>query len=267
MLTRRADAEVPDDLFDDAVLERHYSSLPVFRAPFVRSYLLALQRRADRARATLHRRVATTRRMSHRLTTLAARPVLLPFYSVLHVPVASLLSPMVVRESAEATYAALGHLVARELVSALDLSAGNTAPNGLAASPRSGARAAVVHSRLACLQRYAPAKTGAAGMEEVYADAAGLQVALRALRATPAFKPLEQSTLVQGWSRLQLFYMSSCYKWCALHANEAGGTVVTHRERCNAPVAEHGAFLSAFNCSAESRMSRKRKGCFPSDGS
>ncbi|XP_065296889.1 endothelin-converting enzyme 2-like isoform X2 [Dermacentor albipictus] len=261
---------VPDDLYDEALLERHYASLPVFRSPFVRSYLSALRGRADRAKASLHRRVSTARRMSHRLPMLAAKPLLLPFYSLLFVPVASMLPPIVVRESPEATYAALGHLVARELVSALHLSASDADRNGLLVNRRF---AAAVSYTITCLHRSSsssPSQTrrqvGALAyqrIEEVYADVVGLQAAMRALRAaTPSYRPLKNAAVFQNWTSAQLFYLSACFKWCAFDTNEVEGTVGSHRERCNLPVAEEPGFLAAFNCSANSKMARQRKGCF-----
>ncbi|XP_077512531.1 uncharacterized protein LOC144123599 [Amblyomma americanum] len=255
--------EVPDDLFDEALLERHYSYLPIFRTPFIRSYLTALRRRADRAKASLHRHVATARRMSHRLPMLEAKPLLLPFYGLLFVPVASMLPPILVRESPEATYAALGHLVARELVSALYLSAADASSDGLLVSRSAGRSAADVQRRLTCLRRSSPSnKARLDRLEEVYADVVGLQVALRALgAATSGFKPLAQSAVVRGWTSLQVFYLSSCFKWCAFQENEVEGTVGSHRERCNVPLVEEPGFLAAFNCSADSRMVRERQAC------
>ncbi|XP_049518993.1 uncharacterized protein LOC119440746 [Dermacentor silvarum] len=261
-------AEVPDDLHDEALLERHYASLPVFRSPFIRSYLSALRGRADRAKASLHRRVSTARRMSHRLPMLAAKPLLLPFYGLLFVPVASMLPPILVRESPEATYAGLGHLVARELVSALHLSASEAARNGLLVNRRF---AAAVSNTITCLHQspspsQARRQVGAAAhqrIEEVYADVVGLQAAMRALRAaTPSYRPLEKTAVIQDWTSAQLFYLSACFKWCAFDTNEVVGTVGSHRERCNLPVAEEPGFLAAFNCSANSKMARERKGCF-----
>ncbi|KAK8782335.1 hypothetical protein V5799_016324 [Amblyomma americanum] len=256
-------SEVPDDLFDEALLERHYSYLPIFRTPFIRSYLTALRRRADRAKASLHRHVATARRMSHRLPMLEAKPLLLPFYGLLFVPVASMLPPILVRESPEATYAALGHLVARELVSALYLSAADASSDGLFVSRSAGRSAADVQRRLTCLRRSSPSnKARLDRLEEVYADVVGLQVALRALgAATPGYKPLAQSAVVRGWTSLQVFYLSSCFKWCAFQENEVEGTVGSHRERCNVPLVEEPGFLAAFNCSADSRMVRERQAC------
>ncbi|KAL1431204.1 hypothetical protein MTO96_014586 [Rhipicephalus appendiculatus] len=260
--------QVPDDLHDDALLERHYASLPVFRSPFIRSYLFALSGRAARAKASLHRRVSTARRMTHRLPMLATKPLLLPFYNLLFVPVASMLPPILVRESPEATYASLGHLVARELVSALHLSASGAARNGLSVNRRSSA---VVSDTIACLRRSSTSsqtrhQLGAAAnqqIEEVFADVVGLQAAMSAFRvATPGYRMPAPTAVLQNWTSAQLFYLSACFKWCAFATNEVEGTVGSHRERCNVPVAEEPGFLTAFNCSANSRMARERKGCF-----
>lgn len=262
-------SEVPDELQDEALLEKHYASLPVFRSPFIRSYLSALSARAARAKASLHRRVSTSRRMTHRLPMLATKPLLLPFYGLLFVPVASMTAPILVRESPEATYAALGHLVARELISALYLSASGTARNGLLVKKRFSA---AVSNTVACLRRSSTSSSqkrrqlGAATsqhIEEVFADVVGLQAALSAFRmATPGSRMLGRTAVLQNWTSAQLFYLSACFKWCAFDKNEVEGTVGSHRQRCNLPVADDPGFLVAFNCSASSRMARERRGCF-----
>ncbi|KAL3248520.1 hypothetical protein MRX96_056441 [Rhipicephalus microplus] len=260
-------AEVPDDFHDDALLERHYASLPVFRSPFIRSYLSTLSGRAARAKASLHRRVSTARRMTHRLPMLATKPLLLPFYGLLFVPVASMMPPILVRESPEATYASLGHLVARELISALHLSASGAARNGLLVNRRFSA---VVSDAIACLRRSPSSQThrklGASAnrqIEEVFADVVGLQAAMGALQvAAPGYRMLVPTMVLQNWTSAQLFYLSACFKWCAFATKDVDGTVGSHRERCNVPIAEEPGFLTAFNCSASSRMARERKGCF-----
>ncbi|XP_075749854.1 uncharacterized protein LOC142814645 isoform X2 [Rhipicephalus microplus] len=259
--------QVPDDFHDDALLERHYASLPVFRSPFIRSYLSTLSGRAARAKASLHRRVSTARRMTHRLPMLATKPLLLPFYGLLFVPVASMMPPILVRESPEATYASLGHLVARELISALHLSASGAARNGLLVNRRFSA---VVSDAIACLRRSPSSQThrklGASAnrqIEEVFADVVGLQAAMGALQvAAPGYRMLAPRTVLQNWTSAQLFYLSACFKWCAFATKDVDGTVGSHRERCNVPIAEEPGFLTAFNCSASSRMARERKGCF-----
>ncbi|CAN8029427.1 unnamed protein product, partial [Ixodes persulcatus] len=149
----------PQPLMNPSVLERHYSHLPAFRVPFVASYLSAHERRASRAKATLGRPVVASPVTSHRLLSQSRWPELTR--SAVYVPVADLVSPILVRGSLDASYAAVGHLIGRELVRALE---------GLSSRRL---QTSAHRARLECLRR----RAGGDGLlDEIYADTMGLKV-------------------------------------------------------------------------------------------
>ncbi|CAN7984813.1 unnamed protein product, partial [Ixodes hexagonus] len=161
-------AVVPESLMDPAVLQRHYSHVPAFDGPFIASYLSAHETRASRAKATLGQPVMVNRLTSHRLLSQSRWPEFTR--NAIHVPVTSLVHPIFVRDSLGASYAAVGHLIGRELVRAL------AGASSTELSWNSASRA-----RLECLRRRG---AGEALLDEIYADTMGLKVRKRAQQVT-----------------------------------------------------------------------------------
>ncbi|EEC19125.1 hypothetical protein IscW_ISCW013525, partial [Ixodes scapularis] len=203
--------------------------------PFVASYLSAHERRASRAKATLGRPVVTSPVTSHRLLSQSRWPELTR--SAIYVPVADLVSPILVRGSIDASYAAVGHLIGRELVRVLE---------GL---PSRRSQSSAHRARLDCLRR----RAGDGLLDEIYADTMGLKLAMKALQLSQKYEPLEPSSLDSNWTREQLFFASSCFKWCAAGRNvKLRG--LSSEVRCNEPLRHEESFRRAFKCSTKSPM-------------
>ncbi|XP_070396881.1 endothelin-converting enzyme 1-like [Dermacentor albipictus] len=115
----------------------------------------------------------------------------------------------------------------------------------------------------------------ASAASENLADVAGLQVAYAAYTASSAVlgaaaaknetkagnatEPASWISRVTGFTERELFFIASCFKWCASVADEVvpGSLGFTPaRLRCDVPAALTGGFAETFGCSKEHRMSR-----------
>ncbi|KAL3198153.1 hypothetical protein MRX96_014494 [Rhipicephalus microplus] len=181
--------------------------------------------------------------------------------------------------------AGLGHLVAHELWHAAlgERTAGTSPEPDITLT---GVRV----RRHACLTNVYKAAAGVAGTgtatdpvasrltkaaSENLADVAGLQVAYALYAAsaanlgaaaakndTKAGNSTEAGSWISrvtGFTERELFFIASCFKWCASAADDvvAGSLGFTPaRLRCNVPAALTGDFAETFGCSKEHRMSR-----------
>ncbi|CAN7997206.1 unnamed protein product, partial [Ixodes hexagonus] len=226
--TKRIDAispifGVPKHLTAPSRMDQAYSYLDSFKGVFIRHLLNSLEGKAMAAlrmyNGSFSKPVKHLRTMMH-LGSLYpdTSPYFFPFYHVIMIPPRFLVPPFVLVNSTSASYGGLGHAMATE-----------------------GGSFGKQYSR----------KT----LDDNYADVAGYQAAIRALRLDPSFKPKESSP-VRGLSNQQLFYVSLCYKWCttelALKSNDTGRTRPDHR--CNIALSTEKGFRDAFGCTERPDM-------------
>ncbi|KAL1425851.1 hypothetical protein MTO96_018833 [Rhipicephalus appendiculatus] len=181
--------------------------------------------------------------------------------------------------------AGLGHLVAHELWHAAlgERTAGTSPEPDITLT---GARV----RRHACLTDVYKGAAGVAGTgtatdavasrltkaaSENLADVAGLQVAYAVYAASvtdPGAAAAKKETKtgnsseagswisrVTGFTERELFFIASCFKWCASEADDvvSGSLGFTPaRLRCNVPAALTSGFAETFGCSKEHRMTR-----------
>ncbi|KAL1484263.1 hypothetical protein MTO96_011517 [Rhipicephalus appendiculatus] len=165
--------------------------------------------------------------------------VYIPWRSTLYIPPAILFEPFYIEASLAFTWGALGHVLAHELWHAAfgDFTLGVEEEAG------------------------STAKTADYSAPEGFADIAGLQTAQYCFaKSWAATKSGANGTA--GFTPEQLFYIGSCFKWCADNgdAHPLGSEVNTKpRVRCNAAIMMVAGFAEAFGCPIDSPMMKMRK--------
>ncbi|XP_037560842.1 neprilysin-1-like [Dermacentor silvarum] len=257
----------PQSLSTLAQLDSLYSYLPVLRGSFTEMLLSA-----ERSRAILATRLLGTSRptflpVRSQLPMIVANAFYVPTQHSIVVPPALLFAPFFdLRAPAPMNYGSLGHVIGHEVTHGFDPEFGGD--EWWSERSRSAFRA-----RLACLQQlYNNVSLASTGIrfgdtakEENFADAGGMRKAL------DAFKTLEPQSAERLGKRVyfadQLFFISSCHKWCSEETRESSvlSEGVKRRYsppqmRCNVPLMNTWEFSQAFGCLDESHM-KLRKTC------
>ncbi|KAH7986490.1 hypothetical protein HPB52_024916 [Rhipicephalus sanguineus] len=257
---------VPEHLSTAAGLDAEYDYLEGFHGVFIRDLLRSLKAKARRAarlfNASLSTPVANLRTAMYSGAphpSIGDEPFFVPYYHVIVVPPRFLAPPFVLINSSAASYGGFGHVVGAAMLEAFDSRGLLLSHQGIRADwLDSTTRDKWTSKRKCLLTRYA---TGAAPfdsdysrntLDENYADVAGYEAALRALRSDPSYRQHEESPVAE-LNNEQLFYVSLCYKWCSRGrpplqhaANETWRTRPDHK--CNIALPTVAGFADAFGC-------------------
>ncbi|KAL1435367.1 hypothetical protein MTO96_032375 [Rhipicephalus appendiculatus] len=169
--------------------------------------------------------------------------------------------PFYIDASIAFTWGGLGHVMAHELWHAAfgDFTLGVSPATDVVVS-------ATRYKKHECFSKVedaagSTAKTADYSAPEGFADIAGLQTAQSCFAKGPgATKSGANGTA--GFTPEQLFYIGSCFKWCADNgdAHPLGSEVNTKpRVRCNAAIMMVAGFAEAFGCPIDSPMMKMRK--------
>ncbi|XP_065296999.1 neprilysin-1-like [Dermacentor albipictus] len=255
---------VPDHLNTAAGLDAEYDYLEGFHSVFIRDLLRSFKAKAKRAarlfNASQSAPVANLRTAMYSGAphpSIGDEPFFVPFYHVIVVPPRFLAPPFVLINSSAASYGGFGHVIGAAMLEAFDSHGLLLSHLGIRAEWLDSTTREKWASKRKCLQRrYA---TGAAPfdadysrntLDENYADVAGYEAALRALRSDPSYRPREESPVAE-LNNEQLFYVSLCHKWCSrgrplLRANDTSRTRADHK--CNIALPTVAGFADAFGC-------------------
>ncbi|XP_049270239.1 phosphate-regulating neutral endopeptidase PHEX-like [Rhipicephalus sanguineus] len=164
-----------------------------------------------------------------------------------------------------ASYGGLGHVLAHEESHAFDVEGAPADADGLYRSWYSAPTQSRLEDRKRCLRSVYHVPTGGPWPTEGedYADSLGLMVAATAFkrRVSP-----HAPSGIAPFTNEQLFYVSSCFKWCNSQDPPGEGDQrqqAVHSDmykRCNAPLLIQENFLAAFNCTPSAAM-RRRDNC------
>ncbi|KAK8758917.1 hypothetical protein V5799_003452 [Amblyomma americanum] len=257
---------VPEHLRTAAGLDAEYDYLEGFHGVFIRDLLRSLRAKAKRAaqlfNASLSAAVPNLRTAMYSGApppSIGDEPFFVPYYHVIVVPPRFLAPPFVLVNSSAASYGGFGHVVGATMLEAFDSRGLLLSYQGIRAEwLDSTTREKWASKRRCLLKRYA---TGTAPfdddysrrtLDENYADVAGYEAALRALRSDPGYMPRDASPVAE-LNNEQLFYVSLCYKWCSQgrpplqhSANDTARTRADHK--CNIALPTVAGFADAFGC-------------------
>ncbi|KAH6938725.1 hypothetical protein HPB50_012041 [Hyalomma asiaticum] len=257
---------VPEHLSTAAGLDAEYDYLEGFHGVFIRDLLRSFKAKAKRAarlfNASLSTPVANLRTATYSgapQPSIGGEPFFVPYYHVIVVPPRYLAPPFVLINSSAASYGGFGHVIGAAMLEAFNSRGLLLSHQGIRAEWfDSTTRDKWISKRSCLLRRYA---TGAAPfdvdysrntLDENYADVAGYEAALRALRSDPSYRPHEESPVAE-LNNEQLFYVSLCYKWCSHgrpplqhRANDTSRTRPDHK--CNIALPTVAGFADAFGC-------------------
>ncbi|KAL1416312.1 hypothetical protein MTO96_006340 [Rhipicephalus appendiculatus] len=154
----------------------------------------------------------------------------LPVYHVMVIPAAILYPPFYVAGYPESyNYGSLGHVVGHEMTHAFDPDLGLFGRDGLRHNWWTPASQEMFSGKLRCLRRLyndipwsGGANFGEHALSENFADSGGMIKAYKAYRASTH----ERTAVPLGLSKFsdeQLFFVSSCFKWCASEEKQNPG--------------------------------------------
>ncbi|KAL1427805.1 hypothetical protein MTO96_003145 [Rhipicephalus appendiculatus] len=245
-------------------VERRYAYLrETVRSPFGLAYIDT--KRRQRHQRNLLLKTSVARQDDDWFPVPLVNAVFLPYYHIVFIPTSMMLPPFLTSQFPAASYGGLGHVLAHEESHAFDVEGAPADADGLYRSWYSVPTQSRLEDRKRCLRSVYHVPTGGPWPTEGedYADSLGLMVAATAFkRRVPPHAP----SGIAPFTNEQLFYVSSCFKWC----NSQGPPGDTDRrqqavhsdmyKRCNAPLLIQEDFLAAFNCTPGAAM-RRRDNC------
>ncbi|KAH9370728.1 hypothetical protein HPB48_013965 [Haemaphysalis longicornis] len=263
---------LPAHLDSAAKLDAEYDYLERFHGVFIRDLLRSLKSKAARAARLFAESYSAPVPNLRAATFLGApypgpageEPYFMPYYHLVVVPPQYLLPPYVLVNSSAASYGGLGHLIGATILEAFDSRGLTLGHEGIRVDWLDAtSREKWAVKRKCLLKRYNTgvgpfdAEYSRRTLDENYANVAGYEAALRAVKTDPRYRPRDESP-VPGLNNEQLFYVSLCYKWCdrgqPSPGRGANGTTRTRPEhKCNIALPTVAGFTDAFGCEARWR--------------
>ncbi|XP_064476788.1 endothelin-converting enzyme 1-like [Ornithodoros turicata] len=260
----------PEHLVDRAAVNQFYHYIPSPREPYL-AMLLELKRARMNNLKESFADEAQLRREDISISLVAANAYYVSVYHVVVIPAGLMFSPFYVRGGRDAlNYGGLGHIVGHEITHMFDPQHGMLDQTGLFVDWYSNYSRARFKEKLECLKEIYNTATGnnetqvgQSALSENFADTVGLRKAYQAFQLAKG-KPWEPATFslpsgaVALFNNEQLFFLSSCYKWCGWEVygdyNYAPLTL-----RCNVPLMNMPEFSEAFRCAPGSAMNPRKK--------
>ncbi|CAN7942855.1 unnamed protein product, partial [Ixodes hexagonus] len=264
---------VPENLNSLLGLETQFHYLPVFKDPFVTSFLNALRLKAeedifnfqmtrfqrgvavDRWRLLYNLEAVETEEMSSLSRSSAA---FVPYSMVVFLPSMLMLPPFMDIESVAFSYAGTGRLIAQTAMHAFDPDQIEKSHQGMR-HPWGYGQGRGFYERLLCIERLFDrliphVAYGKHTQSENVPDIAALELVLAAMRGDPCYAPGRQSSL-EKHTEQQLFFVSYCHGFCATKQSirdyrvSEGKGPARNDHRCNVTVTSMPEFEQAFQCS------------------
>ncbi|XP_077565125.1 endothelin-converting enzyme 1-like [Haemaphysalis longicornis] len=266
LATLRSIIGIPGTLSSDKALKRLYPYVPDLRGSYLDMTLTLHRAELAYAKGFLRSNRSAVDVVSVPLTLVNA--FYLPVYHVVVIPAAILYPPFYVASYPDAyNYGSLGHVLGHELTHAFDPEMGLYTHDGLRRDWWTSASRTMFESKLNCLRRlynHIPwsggVNFGDHALSENFADSGGMLKAYRAFRATVATReePSDDAVVepqgIESLSAEQLFFVSSCFKWCSKDEKQSPGWYSPPRMRCNVPLLNMPEFAEAFECRAGTTM-------------
>ncbi|XP_037574539.1 neprilysin-11 [Dermacentor silvarum] len=248
----------PEKYNDPNELAKLYPQVQDKKAAFIGTYLTSIEalngkRKSDLAAGADSTQPATE---GNDLRSFKATAMYAPGRGSFYISPAILFEPFFVQASDAFTWGSLGQVLAHELwhVAFGDFTLGLSPATDVVVS-------ATRFNKHTCVSKAveeagSDAKTAAFSAPEDFADVAGLQTAHSSF-ADSSSSTKAGAVGTAGFNPEQLFYIGSCFKWCAQKgdAHPLGSAANTKPYvRCNAPIMMVAGFAEAFDCPHGSPM-------------
>ncbi|XP_077564263.1 endothelin-converting enzyme-like 1 [Haemaphysalis longicornis] len=252
----------PDTFANAEELAKLYPNSVDSKAAFIVTYLSSVEQLSSKQRSGLGE-AADGAQVAEEggFPAFEATAVYSRWHDSMYVSPAILFEPFLVNSSDAFTWGALGHALAHELWHAAfgDVTLGVSPATDVVVSAGSFKKHECIAK--AFTDAGGDAKTAAFSSAEDFADVAGLQTA-QAVFSGSAASTMAGAVGPTGFTPQQLFYIGSCYKWCAQdgYAHPLGSAANTQPHlRCNVPLMMVQGFAEAFGCAEDSPMLKLRK--------
>ncbi|KAK8757392.1 hypothetical protein V5799_004977 [Amblyomma americanum] len=260
----------PKELSSAEAIDAHYSYLPKFRSPFLRTYLESLRAALVPSKRLL--RGGRGNRSINRELYLHAQPIpvnafYMFVYHVMFIMPSIQFPPYFARSMpAAARFGGLGHVVGHEITHVFDPFMGNMDQTGVKVNWFSEASRVRFISRLECLVRqYSEASNHyreptSLTLSEDFADNSGFEHTFAAYRRVVARGG--DASGVRGFANDQLFFLASCHKWCSARVELSSPYYSPKSLRCNVPLMNSAEFAAAYRCRPGAPMNPTKKCTF-----
>ncbi|KAL1418640.1 hypothetical protein MTO96_025821 [Rhipicephalus appendiculatus] len=229
----------PKELSSAEAIDAHYSYLPKFRRPFLRTYTESLRAALAQSKPLL--RGGRGNRSINRELYLHAQPI-------------------------PRAMGGLGHVVGHEITHVFDPFMGNMDQTGVKVNWFSEASRLSFIGRLECLvKQYSEASSRyreptSLTLSEDFADNSGFEHTFAAYRR--AVRRGSEASGVGGFGNDQLFFLASCHKWCSARAELNSPYYSPKNLRCNVPLMNSAEFAVAYGCDRGAPMNPVKKCTF-----
>ncbi|KAK8783332.1 hypothetical protein V5799_010297 [Amblyomma americanum] len=252
----------PDGLSQEDALRRLYPYVPALSGSYLDMALAVRSAELRHAKKFLRANGSAQSGDEVSVPLTLVNAFYLPVYHVMVIPAAILYPPFFVAGyPASYNYGSLGHVVGHEMTHAFDPDLGLYGRDGLRHNWWTPVSQEMFVAKLRCLRRLyneipwsaGGANFGEQALSENFADSGGMLKAYRAFRAASRPRVAVPPGLAR-FSDEQLFFASSCFKWCAGEVKQSPGRYSPPRLRCNVPLLNMPEFAQAFECGAGKAM-------------
>lgn len=267
--TLRAVVGYPPELNSIRALKRHYRYTPRLDGTYFHMVLTL------RAAELSYKKRFLRKNGSGVVSNLVNVPLTLvnafyvPVYHVMVIPAAILYPPFYVDGYPYSyNFGSIGHVVGHEITHAFDPDMGLFNRDGVRHNWWTPESRVLFERRLDCLRElYNPLPWGGGvnfgdhALSENFADCGGIVKVYQAFHGTKTNKkqPRPLGGSLARFTDEQLFFISSCFKWCSNNEKQTPGWYSPPRMRCNVPLMNMPQFSEAFRCGAGKAMNPSQR--------
>ncbi|CAN7948963.1 unnamed protein product, partial [Ixodes hexagonus] len=263
---------IPDDLYSPLAMDKQYSYLPKFKAPFISSILDAFEARANhdlfnfmmtrfgkfavesRWKSLYLLETAETRGLD-----ISANAFYTPYYMMMFIPTPMLAMPFLDVDMPATSYGSLGSTIGHEAMHAFDRLHVDQKVDGTRGDWGYDFNGSY-SQRVNCIIRLYDRRIMQRGknytattLYENMADIAGMELTIAAMQNDSCYRPDFPSILLPGMTQQQLFFIANCHQYCSATAVLRAYRVSPHPRddhRCNVVLNMLPEFREAFGCPA-----------------
>ncbi|CAN7937075.1 unnamed protein product [Ixodes hexagonus] len=265
--TLRAIVGYPSDLNSVAALKRHYQYSPQLNGTYFQMVLTLRAAELSYMKRFLRKNGSGVVSDMVNIPLTLVNAFYVPVYHVMVIPAAILYSPFYVDGYPSSyNFGSLGHVVGHEITHAFDPDMGLFDRDGVRRNWWTPESRALFERRLDCLRElYNPLPWGGGinfgdhALSENFADCGGMLKVYQAFHGSQAKKNRPLGESLAKFTDEQLFFISSCFKWCSNNEKQTPGWYSPPRMRCNVPLMNMPEFAKAFRCGAGKAMNPSRR--------
>ncbi|XP_064485346.1 neprilysin-11-like [Ornithodoros turicata] len=259
----------PKEMMRAKASETEYAHIPHLGGTYFQMSTVAREATQALLNSFIKSPQRVVRAMEFGLPMIMVNAFYMPIYHFMVIPAAIMFPPFFSKQQPSAVnYGSLGHVIGHEITHAFDPEMGLYNELGLKENWWTATSRKSFEDRVRCLAEFYnnvgdrvanDVRFGDTALSENFADCGGLDKSYRAFKRY-SDKQLYSVGDVQLTAD-QLFFVSTCYKWCSddSYTQREVSMYSPLRMRCNVPLMNMPEFADAFQCASDTAMNPRKR--------